>query len=76
MRRFLLLKGSANEPIFVSSEDDSEIEITIIELEGNKSRVIICANQAVSVVRKSLVNQDLNARTLIDQLNSPPLSDI
>jgi hypothetical protein len=31
-----------------------EIEITIIELQGNKAKVVICADQAVSIVRKHL----------------------
>jgi len=50
----VILEGSADRPIIIALDDNSEIEITIIELEGNKSKVIICAHEAVSVVHKYL----------------------
>lgn len=55
----MMLTGSADESIILALDDESEIEITIIELEGNKSKVVICANEAVSVVRKYLGNNGL-----------------
>jgi sRNA-binding carbon storage regulator CsrA len=50
----MMLTGSADESIIVALDDGSEIEVTIIELEGNKARVMICADEAVSVIRKYL----------------------
>jgi len=50
----VILEGRADRPIIVALDDDSEIEITIVELEGNKSQVIVCAHEAISVVHKYL----------------------
>jgi sRNA-binding carbon storage regulator CsrA len=50
----MILTGSCDESIVIALDDDSEIEITIIELEGNKAQVVICADQAVSIVRQYL----------------------
>lgn len=50
----MVLEASGDGTIVVALDDDSEIEITIIELEGNKAQVVISADQAVSIVRKHL----------------------
>jgi sRNA-binding carbon storage regulator CsrA len=42
------------ETIVAALDDDSETEITIIELEGNKTQMVIYADQSVSIVRKHL----------------------
>jgi len=52
----MLLTGSADEPISIVLDDDSEIEITVIELEGNKSKVIVCSEEHVSVIHKLMSN--------------------
>lgn len=52
----IVLTDSRDDSIIVALEDDSEIEITIVELEGNTARVVVCANEAVVVVREYLNN--------------------
>jgi len=52
------LTGSEDESIIFVLEDGSEIEITVIELEGNKSKVLVCTDIEVSVIRRLMENQD------------------
>jgi len=53
----MMLTGSADEPIICSLEDGSEIEITIVELEGRQSRVIICTDKRVEIVLYTSSNE-------------------
>jgi len=46
----MLLTNASDESIIVSLEDDSEIEITVMEMKGSHARVIISADQAVEIV--------------------------
>jgi sRNA-binding carbon storage regulator CsrA len=54
----MILTGSRDESIIVVLSDDSEIEITITELEGNRSKIVIFADEGVSVVRELYINSD------------------
>ena len=49
-----LMSGSANEPIVVWLEDGREIEITIVELEGSKVKILVCADEQIELIRKHL----------------------
>jgi len=49
----IVLQGSADAPIIIALDDDSEIEITIVEVEGNRPQIIICADEAVSILRRN-----------------------
>jgi len=46
------MSSSADEPIIVWLEDGSEIEITVIEMEGNRAKVIVCADDEIEVIRE------------------------
>ena len=50
----MILTGSADEPEIYVLEDGLEIQITVIELEGTKPKIVVCR------VRKSkfLTNTD------------------
>jgi sRNA-binding carbon storage regulator CsrA len=48
----MILTGSKDESQIYVLEDGSEIEITVIELEGNKAKVVICTGEHVSVIHK------------------------
>jgi sRNA-binding carbon storage regulator CsrA len=52
----MMLTGIDDESTIFVLEDGSELEITIIELEGNKSKVVISSDEKVSVIHKLLAN--------------------
>lgn len=54
----LILEANGDGRIIVALSDNSEIEITITELEGSKSNVVVCASNKVSIVRKILLETD------------------
>ena len=54
----MILTGSADESQIYLLDDDSEIEITVIELEGRKSKVVICTDKEVEVTHKIISNSE------------------
>ena len=46
-----LMQGGGNEPIVVWLENGTEIEIKVIELNGDKTQIIVRADEYVEVVR-------------------------
>jgi len=53
----MMLTGSGDESIICSLKDGSEVEITIVEFEGRKVKVIVCVDQAVEIVRSELLSE-------------------
>ena len=51
-----LMHNIENSFVF-SLEDNSEIEITVIELEGGSARMITSADEAADAVKEYLINQ-------------------
>lgn len=49
----LVLEASGDGKIIVALSDDSEIEITITELEVNRFTIEICIDAQVSIARKT-----------------------
>ena len=49
----MLLTSARDESIIISLSDESEIEIKIVELEGIKAKILICADEEVEVERRS-----------------------
>lgn len=52
----ILMHNIENSFVF-SLDDNSEIEITVIEMEGGSARVITSADEAADAVREYLINQ-------------------
>ena len=48
----IILTGSADETQIYVLEDGSEIEITVIELEGTKSKVVVCTGEELEVIHE------------------------
>ena len=54
----MILTGSADESQIYVLHDDSEIEITIIEAEGNKAKVMVFTDKDVEVTHKIIGNSE------------------
>lgn len=50
----MILVSNADEPIVVSLDDDSEIEISITEHTGRPPEITICADERITITRKSV----------------------
>jgi hypothetical protein len=48
----MILTGSQDESTIFVLEDDSEIEIVINELEGNRAEVVVCSGKRVEVIHE------------------------
>jgi hypothetical protein len=58
MLRVVILTDSTDESQIYALEDGSEIEVTVIELDGAKSKVVICTDEVVEVILKFLNTRD------------------
>ncbi len=50
--KMMILVSNADEPIIVSLDDDSEIEIAITEHTGRSPEITICADERITITRK------------------------
>ena len=55
----MLLTNINDDSIIVSLADESEIETRILELEGRKTKVIICADTPVEIVRSEMLSEKI-----------------
>jgi sRNA-binding carbon storage regulator CsrA len=48
----MILTDAADRSQIYVLDDDTEIEITVIEIEGAKSKVVICTSDEIEVIHK------------------------
>jgi sRNA-binding carbon storage regulator CsrA len=56
--------GQNSESIICILEDGREIEITLLELNGNQARIGIDADDAIHIVRNELLDFDLGGNEI------------
>lgn len=55
----LVLSRKRDEKIMLKLENEQEIELTIVRIDGNKVRIGIDAEENVAILRSELVEQPL-----------------